>query len=70
MLERGQLLVPSRGQLMVRGLSGTAVRPIALRDVSAIARALPGFPIFAAGGVDSAESALQFPCTVEQVLYR
>ena len=42
------------------GLSGTAVRPIALRDVSAIANKLPGFPILAAGGVDSAESALQF----------
>ena len=42
------------------GLSGAAVRPIALRDVSAIANKLPGFPILAAGGVDSAESALQF----------
>ena len=35
-------------------------RPIALRDVSAIGRALPGFPILAAGGVDSADSALEF----------
>ena len=52
-----------------RGLSGTAVHPITLRDVSAIARALPGFPILASGGVDSAESALQF-LHVEQVLYR
>ena len=42
------------------GLSGNAIRPIALRDVSAIGRALPGFPILAAGGIDSAESALQF----------
>ena len=42
------------------GVSGNAVRPIALRAVSSIARALPGFPILAAGGVDSAESALQF----------
>ena len=42
------------------GLSGNAIRPIALRDVSSIARALPGFPILAAGGVESAETALQF----------
>ena len=42
------------------GVSGNAIRPIALRDVSAIGRALPGFPILAAGGIDSAESALQF----------
>ncbi|MGH0150954.1 UNVERIFIED_CONTAM: hypothetical protein FKN15_043760 [Acipenser sinensis] len=37
-----------------------AIRPIALRAVSAIARALPGFPILATGGIDSAESGLQF----------
>lgn len=42
------------------GVSGNAVRPIALRAVSAIARALPGFPILATGGVDSADSTLQF----------
>lgn len=42
------------------GLSGNAIRPIALRDVSSIAKELPGFPILAAGGIDSAESALQF----------
>lgn len=42
------------------GVSGNAIRPIALRDVSAIARALPGFPILAAGGIDSAEAGLQF----------
>lgn len=42
------------------GVSGNAIRPIALRDVSSIARELPGFPILAAGGVDSAEVALQF----------
>ncbi len=55
------------------GVSGNAIRyccpkvslsydpsPIALRAVSAIARALPGFPILATGGIDSAESALQF----------
>uniref|UniRef100_A0A5F8HDF9 Dihydropyrimidine dehydrogenase [NADP(+)] n=1 Tax=Monodelphis domestica TaxID=13616 RepID=A0A5F8HDF9_MONDO len=41
-------------------ISGTAVRPIALRAVAAIARDLPGFPILATGGIDSAESGLQF----------
>ena len=42
------------------GLSGNAIRPIALRGVSSIGRALPGFPILAAGDINSAESALQF----------
>uniref|UniRef100_A0A673G9B9 Dihydropyrimidine dehydrogenase [NADP(+)] n=1 Tax=Sinocyclocheilus rhinocerous TaxID=307959 RepID=A0A673G9B9_9TELE len=42
------------------GVSGNAIRPIALRAVSAIAKALPGFPILATGGIDSAESGLQF----------
>ena len=42
------------------GYSGNGIRPIALRAVSAIARELPGFPILATGGCDSAESALQF----------
>ena len=42
------------------GVSGSAVRPVALRNVSAIARALPGFPVMAAGGVESADTALQF----------
>lgn len=42
------------------GVSGNAIRPVALRAVSHIARALPGFPILATGGIDSAETALQF----------
>ncbi|KAM9129937.1 dihydropyrimidine dehydrogenase [NADP(+)] isoform 1-T1 [Pangshura tecta] len=42
------------------GVSGSAIRPIALRAVSAIAHALPEFPILATGGIDSAESGLQF----------
>ncbi len=33
---------------------------MALRAVSAIAKALPGFPILATGGIDSADVALQF----------
>lgn len=40
--------------------AGNAIRPVALRAVSAIARALPGFPILATGGIDSADSGLQF----------
>jgi len=42
------------------GVSGNAIRPIALRDVSAIGNALPGFPILATGGIDSADAGLQF----------
>ena len=42
------------------GVSGNTVKPIALRDVSNIARHLPGFPILAAGGIDSADVGLQF----------
>ncbi|XP_042573992.1 dihydropyrimidine dehydrogenase [NADP(+)]-like [Cyprinus carpio] len=40
------------------GVSGNAIRPIVL--CAAIAKALPGFPILATGGIDSAESGLQF----------
>ncbi|BFY99961.1 hypothetical protein BsWGS_03001 [Bradybaena similaris] len=42
------------------GVSGNAIRPIALRAVSAIAKELPGFPILATGGIDSADAGLQF----------
>ncbi|XP_005797190.1 dihydropyrimidine dehydrogenase [NADP(+)] [Xiphophorus maculatus] len=42
------------------GVSGNAIRPITLKAVSAIAKAIPGFPILATGGIDSAESGLQF----------
>ncbi|CAF0914507.1 unnamed protein product [Rotaria sp. Silwood1] len=42
------------------GVSGNAIRPIALRAVSAIARALPGYPILATGGIDSADAGMQF----------
>ncbi|KAM9789919.1 dihydropyrimidine dehydrogenase [NADP(+)] [Neosynchiropus ocellatus] len=42
------------------GVSGNAIRPITLRAVSAIARAIPGFPVLATGGIDSAEAGLQF----------
>lgn len=42
------------------GVSGNAIRPIALRAVTHIARNLPGFPILATGGIDSAEAGLQY----------
>jgi dihydropyrimidine dehydrogenase (NADP+) len=42
------------------GVSGNAIRPIALRDVSAIGRDMPGYPILATGGIDSAEAGIQF----------
>lgn len=42
------------------GMSGNAVRPMALRNVSAVARRFPGYPILATGGCDSADVALQF----------
>ncbi|KAF8792415.1 Dihydropyrimidine dehydrogenase [NADP(+)] like protein [Argiope bruennichi] len=38
------------------GVSGNAIRPIALRAVSAIGNAIPGFPILATGGIDSADA--------------
>ncbi|VDM82567.1 unnamed protein product [Strongylus vulgaris] len=42
------------------GVSGSAIRPIALKAVSAIARQLKGFPIMATGGIESAETGLAF----------
>jgi len=42
------------------GVSGNSTRPMGLRAVSAIAKALPGFPILGIGGIDSADVAWQF----------
>lgn len=42
------------------GVSGNAVRPMALRAISAIANTLPGFPILGTGGIDSADVTMQF----------
>lgn len=42
------------------GVSGNATRPMALRAISRVAKALPGFPILGIGGVDSADVSLQF----------
>ena len=42
------------------GYSGQAVRPIALRHVMEIARAIPGVPISGMGGIDTGFDAAQF----------
>ncbi|MBA3548847.1 MAG: dihydroorotate dehydrogenase [Nannocystis sp.] len=42
------------------GLSGPAIKPIALRMVHQVATALPGLPICGMGGVLSGEDALEF----------
>uniref|UniRef100_A0A0A9X1F1 Dihydropyrimidine dehydrogenase [NADP(+)] n=1 Tax=Lygus hesperus TaxID=30085 RepID=A0A0A9X1F1_LYGHE len=42
------------------GVSGNAIRPLGLRAVSAVAKALPGFPILGTGGIDSADVTLQY----------
>ncbi|XP_045772205.1 dihydropyrimidine dehydrogenase [NADP(+)] [Maniola jurtina] len=42
------------------GVSGNATRPMGLRAVSAIGNELAGFPVLGIGGIDSADSALQF----------
>ena len=52
--------IGAEGRTTYGGMSGNAIRPIALKGVSAIARALPGFPILATGGIDSAEAGMQF----------
>jgi dihydroorotate dehydrogenase (NAD+) catalytic subunit len=44
----------------VGGLSGPAIKPIALRMVWEVARALPGYPIMGIGGIASADDALEF----------
>ncbi len=42
------------------GLSGPAVKPIALRLVHEVARAVPGLPLIGIGGISSAEDVLEF----------
>ncbi|XP_032675944.1 dihydropyrimidine dehydrogenase [NADP(+)] [Odontomachus brunneus] len=42
------------------GVSGNATRPQALRAVSMISQKIPGFPILGIGGIDSADTVLQF----------
>merc|ERR1719391_1040813 len=42
------------------GVSGNAVKPMALKAVSSIAKNMPGFPILATGGIDSADVTMQF----------
>jgi dihydroorotate dehydrogenase (NAD+) catalytic subunit len=42
------------------GLSGPAIRPVAVRCVWQVARALPGVPIVGTGGIASGEDAAEF----------
>lgn len=42
------------------GVSGLAIKPMALKAVSAIAKKFPGYPILATGGIDSADAGLQY----------
>jgi len=42
------------------GLSGPAIRPVAVRMVYEVAKSLPGVPLIGAGGVMCADDALQF----------
>jgi dihydroorotate dehydrogenase (NAD+) catalytic subunit len=44
----------------VGGLSGPAIKPVALRMVWEVARALPELPIIGIGGIWSADDALEF----------
>ena len=44
----------------VGGLSGPAIKPIALRIVWEVANALPGLPIIGIGGIATADDALEF----------
>jgi dihydroorotate dehydrogenase (NAD+) catalytic subunit len=44
----------------VGGLSGPAIKPIALRVVWEVARAVPGLPIMGIGGIATADDALEF----------
>jgi dihydroorotate dehydrogenase (NAD+) catalytic subunit len=42
------------------GLSGPAIRPVAVRMVWEVHRALPGVPIFGIGGIERVEDVLEF----------
>ena len=45
---------------MTGGLSGPAIKPVALRAVHQVARALPEVPIIGTGGIRSARDGLEF----------
>src|SRR5262249_37840371 len=44
----------------VGGLSGPAIKPLALRMVWDVARACPGVPLIGIGGIAEADDALEF----------
>ena len=45
---------------MTGGLSGPAIRPVAIRCVYQVAQALPGVPIIGVGGISTARDAIEF----------
>lgn len=47
---------------MTGGLSGPAIKPVALRMVWEVCTALPRMPVIAIGGISTAEDALEFIC--------
>eukprot|EP00049_Salpingoeca_infusionum_P017385 m.352751 g.352751 ORF g.352751 m.352751 type:complete len:997 (-) comp16608_c0_seq1:207-3197(-) len=55
----GRWSVGKKQQMTYGGLCGNVIRPLAFRGVSAIARAIPGLPIMATGGIDSADVTAQ-----------
>ncbi len=44
----------------IGGLSGPAIKPLAIRMVWEVARALPDLPIIGVGGISSADDAMEF----------
>jgi dihydropyrimidine dehydrogenase (NADP+) len=56
----GRFGVGKRQDVTYGGLCGNAIRPLAFRGVTAIAKAIPGIPIMATGGIDSADVTAQF----------
>ncbi|MBU6430331.1 MAG: NAD-dependent dihydropyrimidine dehydrogenase subunit PreA, partial [Cyanobacteria bacterium REEB65] len=59
-IERFEPLPNVHGKTTYGGYSGEAVRPIALKAVSDLARKLPGMPISATGGIADWRDAVEF----------
>lgn len=55
----GRFGVGSHKDTTYGGLCGNTIRPLAFKGVSAIAKFIPGIPIMATGGIDSADVTLQ-----------
>lgn len=59
-INTGRPMPTVEGYTVPGGYSGQAVRPIALRQVMELSRALPGVPISGMGGAETWEDAVQF----------